>query len=291
MRAATLSAARAPAAGRVGRKHGWQGGLVHFVLVLVSALVIFPMYWMFIASTQTNSRLYRAPAALLPGAQLFANLHQLFNTVPAGLAFANSLLISGTVAIGGTFFCALAGFSFARFTFKGKNVLFMLLLATLTLPGVVSLVPWYEMMAYFGWINQYQALIVPNLASAIGIFYMRQYIASAIPHELLDAARVDGSSYFGFFGRIVLPLIRPAVGTVGIILFLSSWGDLLQPLIILNSQNHYTLPLMLGLLVSQYGTGLSLLMVGATITTVPVLVVFVVMSKQFIRGLTSGAIK
>jgi cellobiose transport system permease protein len=246
---------------------------------------------MFIAATQTNSRLYRAPAALTPGTQLLRNLRQLFDSVPAGLAFGNSILISGAVAIGGTFLCALAGFSFARFSFKGKNVLFMLLLATLTLPGVVSLVPWYEMMAHFGWVDQYQALIVPNLASAVGIFFMRQYIASAIPVELLDAARVDGCSYLRFFARVVLPLVRPALGTVSIILFLTSWGDLLQPLIILTSENRYTLPVMLGLLVSQYGTGLNLLMVGAAITTVPVLVVFVVMSKQFIRGLTSGAIK
>jgi cellobiose transport system permease protein len=260
-------------------------------MVIASAITIFPMYWMFIAATQTNSRLYRAPAALLPGSNLGANLRQLFNSVPAGLAFANSILIAGSVAVGGVFFCALAGFAFARFSFRGKNVLFMLLLATLTLPGVVSLVPWYEMMAHFGWINKYQALIVPNIASAVGIFFMRQYIATAIPEELLGAARVDGCGYFYFFIRIVLPLVRPALGTVGIILFLASWGDLLQPLIIMNSENHYTLPLMLSLLVSQYGTGLNLLMVGAAITTVPILIVFVLMSKQFIRGLTAGAIR
>jgi cellobiose transport system permease protein len=273
------------------RRRGVRRAPVYVVMIIASAVAIFPIYWMFIAATQTNSRLYRAPAPLLPGSNLLANLRQLFNSVPAGLAFANSILIAGSVALCGVFFCSLAGFAFARFSFRGKNILFMLLLTTLTLPGVVSLVPWYEMMAHFGWIDQYQALIVPNIASAVGIFFMRQYIASAIPEELLGAARVDGCGYFYFFIRIVLPLVRPALGTVGIILFLTSWGDLLQPLIILNSESRYTLPLMLSLLVSQYGTGLNLLMVGAAITTVPVLIVFVLMSKQFIRGLTAGAIR
>jgi len=192
--------------------------------------------------------------------------------------------------VGTVFFCTLGGFGFAKFQFRGKNVLFFLLLGSLALPTTISLIPWYRMMASFGWVNNYLALIIPNLATAFGVFFMRQYISATIPTAVLDAARLDGCSNLRFVFRFVFPLARPAVGTLAVITFLFSWNDFLQPFIILQTPKRFTLPVILSLLQSQFDNGYNLLVVGAALSVIPVLIVFVFMSRTFMRGLTAGAV-
>lgn len=263
----------------------------HLFLAVLALIVLFPFYWMVIASTRTTSDLVSYPPHLTPGTQLVTNFQQLFATLPVVQAFFNSLLIAAILTALVLFFDSLAGFGFAKYRFPGREALFFGLLATLMLPGAISLIPWYSMMSAFGWVNDYRALIIPGIASAFGIFWMRQYIAGSVPDEMLQAARVDGCGHFGLYWRFVVPLSRPGLGTLALLTFITSWNDFLQPLIILKDPSRFTLPIILALLQNQYGSNLVLVMCGATLATIPVLVMFLFMSRQFISGLTAGAIK
>ncbi|HEV8633953.1 MAG TPA: carbohydrate ABC transporter permease [Chloroflexota bacterium] len=280
-----MSAAVAPRASRPGHFG------IHLVLIAVGLIIVFPFYWMIIASTRTTADLLSYPPYITPGDQLIANLQQLFATLPVLRAFFNSLFIATTHTLLVLFFCSLAGFGFAKYEFPGRDRLFVLLLATMMIPGAISLVPWYIMMSTFGWVNDYRALIIPGIANAFGIFYLRQYIAGSIPDEMLQAARIDGASDFGMYWRIVLPLIRPGLGTLALLTFLQSWNDFILPLIILKDLQMFTLPVIISLLQNQFGRDLVLVVTGATLSTVPIIAVFVLMSRQFISGLTAGALK
>jgi cellobiose transport system permease protein len=246
---------------------------------------------MVIASTRTTADLWAYPPYLVPGPHLIANFQQLFATLPVLQAFFNSLFIASVSTLLIVFFDSLAGFGFAKYTFPGREFLFFLLLATLMLPGAISIIPWYTMMSAFGWVNDYKALIVPGIASAFGIFWMRQYIASSVPDEMLQAARVDGCGHVGLYWRFVIPLSRPGLGTLALLTFLGSWNDFVQPLIILRDPNKFTMPIMLALLQNQYGQNLVLVMSAATLATIPILILFMFMSRQFISGLSAGAFK
>lgn len=264
---------------------------LHLFFIGLSLVVLFPFYWMVIASTRTTAALLAYPPHLVPGPHLLTNFEQLFSTLPVLRAFFNSLLIASVSTALIVFFDSLAGFGFAKYQFPGRELLFFLLLATLMLPGSISIIPWYTMMSTFGWVNDYWALIVPSLASAFGIFWMRQFIAGSVPDEMLQAARVDGCGHFGLYWRFVVPLSRAGLGTLALLTFLSSWNDFIQPLIILKDPNKFTMPIMLALLQNQYGTDLVLVMCAATLATIPILILFMFMSRQFISGLTAGALK
>jgi len=267
-----------------------QAGL-HLILVALAVVIIFPFYWMVIGSTRSTADLLTYPPYLTPGGELWRNFQQLVETLPVLRAFGNSLFIATTHTALVLFFCSLAGYGFAKYEFPGRDRLFFLLLATLMIPSVISLVPWYIMMSKFGWVNDYRALIIPGVANAFGIFYLRQFIAGSIPDEMLQAARIDGAGDFGMYWRIVLPLIRPGLGTLALLTFLQSWNDFLGPLIILKDLHKFTLPIILALLQNQFGRDLVLVVVAATLATIPIIAVFVFMSRQFISGLTAGALK
>jgi cellobiose transport system permease protein len=264
---------------------------VHGFLALLALLIIIPFYWMIIASTRPTSDILRFPPYLTPGTDLGENFRQLFAALPAGRAFGNSLFIATTRTALVLFFCSLGGFGFAKYQFPGRDKLFLVLLGTMMMPSAISLVPWYIMMSKFGWVNDFRALIIPGVASAFGVFWMRQYIAGSVPDEMLDAARLDGCGHFRLYWQFVVPLIRPGLGTLAILAFLDSWNDFLQPLIILNDAEKFTLPVILGVLQNQYGTNVSIIMTGAALATLPVLAVFIVMSRQFISGISAGALK
>jgi cellobiose transport system permease protein len=265
--------------------------VVYTGMTLLAVVVLFPFYWMLIASTRSTADLTSYPPYLLPGSLLRQNFQELFAKLPVLRAFVNSLFIASTHTALVLFFCSLGGFGFAKYQFPGRDKLFVLLLSTMMIPAAIAIIPWYIMMTKFGWINDYKALIIPGSANAFGIFWMRQYIAGSVPDELLQAARIDGAGDWGIYWRIVVPLIRPALGTLGLLSFMWTWNDFMAPFIILNDPLKFTLPLILGLLQNQYGTNLNYLMAGATLATVPILAVFVMMSRQFIGGLTAGALK
>jgi ABC-type glycerol-3-phosphate transport system permease component len=189
------------------------------------------------------------------------------------------------------FFCSLGGYGFAKFRFPGRNGLFALLLATLMVPAVIGLIPSFVIMRYLGWIDTWYPLIVPGIANAFGIFWMRQYIDSAIPSDLMDAARIDGAHEFRIYWNVVVPVITPALGALAILTFLGKWNDFQWPLLILKDETKYTLPVALSTLRSLQGTDIGVQILGAAGAILPIMVVFLLASRQFISGITAGAVK
>jgi len=261
------------------------------VLLFLAGLMVFPFLWMTVTSSLKLPQILQYPPRLVPGTDLIRNITALVQTVPFVRAFINSLFIAGVATVGQVFLCSLAGFAFAKYEFLGRETLFLLVLATMMIPATVNLIPWFIMMSWLGWTDTYQALIVPGMANAFGIFWMRQSITQAVHDEIIQAARIDGCSEIRIYTRVVVPMVRPALGALSILVFLGVWNEYLQPLIILNTVHKFTLPLILALLHNQYGTQLHLVMVGSTLATVPVLIIFFLTSRWFIRGLTAGALK
>ena len=266
--------------------------LATIIFIIGSLIFLLPFYWMIIASTFSDSDIYKFPPRLLPGTQFLANVKDLLLMIPYSRNFLNSIFVASVRTLLNLFFCSLVGFAFAKYSFAGKNWLFAFILGTMMIPGQVTLVPWFIMMSWFGWVNSFKALIIPNMISAFGVFWMRQYITSTIPDELLDAARIDGYGEFAIYTRIVMPLIRPGLGALGIYVFMGSWNDFMQPLIILKEVTKYTLPVAMAALQGNlYYVRYPVLMAAATIAVVPILIVYALANKQFIAGLTAGSIR
>ncbi|HEY8426709.1 MAG TPA: carbohydrate ABC transporter permease [Limnochordales bacterium] len=270
----------------------WPAKLaLYAVLVSMALLTAFPFYWMFVLATHDRSTIFRAPPPMWFGTELSANYERLLATLPFWRNAWNSLY-TALMATGTTlFFCSLAGFGFAMYDFKGRDALFGFLLGTMMVPGLLGIIPYYLIMRWLGWINLPRALYVPGMASAFGIFLMRQYIASAVPADLLDAGRIDGLSEFGLYRRVVVPLIKPAFGTLGIITFVGQWNNFMGALIVLRERTAYTLPLALRSLQGLISTDWGALMLGTALSVLPLLVAFAVGSRRIIEGLTAGALK
>ena len=188
-------------------------------------------------------------------------------------------------------FCSMGGYAFAMYEFRFKKALFGLVIGTMLLPSFMNMIPSFMIMDLLGWIDQPRALYIPGAASAFGIFLMRQFITSAVPRELVEAARMDGCGELGIYARIVLPLLKPALGTLGLITFISSWNNFIGPLVVMRSPEMYTLPLALRSLQSPVDTEWGALIAGSAIATLPLIVLFVLCSRQLISGLTVGAVK
>jgi multiple sugar transport system permease protein len=188
-------------------------------------------------------------------------------------------------------FCSMGGYAFARLEFRGREPLFALVMGTMLLPGFMNMIPSFMIMDALGWIDQHRALYIPGAASAFGIFLVRQFALNAIPRELIEAARMDGCSEFGIWWRVALPLLRPALGTLGLTTFIGSWNNFMGPLIVMRSAENYTLPLALRGLQAPTNTEWGALMTGSAIATIPLMVLFVISSRQLIAGLTAGAVK
>jgi multiple sugar transport system permease protein len=188
-------------------------------------------------------------------------------------------------------FCSMGGYAFAMYEFRFKRILFALVMATLLLPSFMNMIPTFMIMDLLDWIDRPRALYIPGAASAFGIFLMRQFVAASIPRDLIEAARMDGCGEFGIYWRIVLPLLKPALGTLGLITFIASWNNFIGPLIVMRSPEMYTLPLALRSLQSPVDTEWGALMAGSAIATLPLLLLFALSSRQLIAGLTAGAVK
>ena len=263
-----------------------------YALVGVGALIMLaPFYFMFVFATHSRTEIFSLPPPLFFGDAFLDNLKILTERVP----FWRSLGWSVYVALISTaltlLFCSMGGYAFALFEFRFKNALFGLVMATMLLPSFMNMIPTFMVMDLLGWINQPRALYIPGAASAFGIFLMRQFVSSSIPKELIEAARMDGCSELGIYFRIVAPLLKPAMGTLGLITFIASWNNFMGPLIVMRSPEMYTLPLALRSLQSPVDTEWGALMAGSAIATLPLLLLFAVSSRQLISGLTSGAVK
>lgn len=266
--------------------------IVRHVLLALGALVsFFPFYWMFVLSSHRSAAIFQFPPPLLPGDRLLENFQHVLDTVNVWGAMANTAIVAATVTFFVLIIDSLAAFTFAKFSFRGKNVLFMIIMATFLLPSQLSTIPQFVMMTELGWVGQLQAVIVPSLASAFGIFWLRQYFSSAVQKELLEAATLDGCGFFRQYLHVALPAGRPALAFLGIFTFIGSWNDFMWPLIVLNNPDQVTLQVALSQLQTAHGTDYGMLMMSAMIAVVPLIVVFAIGSRHFIRGITDGAVK
>lgn len=266
--------------------------LYAFLLVL-AIFALLPFLWSFTASFKNLTEIFHYPPAFLPTSLNFKNYINLFTTHNYFGWFINSVALSVTNTILAVFFSALAGFAFAKYNFRFKNTLFIMMLGSVMIPFQLIMTPLYAEMNALHWLNSYAALIVPWIAPAFGIFLMRQYMIT-IPSELIDSARIDGCPEFRIFWQIILPLARPALGALAIYEFMHSWNSFLWPLIVLRDSKFFTLPLGLATLLGLIGrqtVDYGMIMAGAFLSALPIIILFLFMQKQFIAGLTLGSAK
>ncbi|MDV7216425.1 carbohydrate ABC transporter permease [Streptomyces prunicolor] len=286
---AFLQGTRRPKAIRGTRKRGIA---LHVSLILGVLLSAFPFYWAVTMSTHTSSEIFSYPPKLLPGTHFLENVRSLFDNIDFFGSMFNSVLVAGSVTFLVLFFDSLAAFVFAKFQFPGKNVLFALLMVIFMVPAQLAAIPQFVIMAKLGWIGSMTALIVPAAANAFGIFWMRQYMKSAIHDELLDASRIDGANFLRQYWHVALPVVRPGLAFLGIFTFMGQWNDYAWPLIALTNPNNVTLQVALSQLNGTHGTtDYGMVMTGALLALVPLLIVFAVGAKQIIGDLGKGAIR
>jgi ABC-type glycerol-3-phosphate transport system permease component len=265
--------------------------VMYGILVGAAILSLLPFYWMLMSSFKPLDDILTIPVLLLPPRPTLDNYNVLLTTTLFPRSVLNSLVVALANVLIQTFLCALAGFAFAKYRFRGRGVLFTLVLGTVMIPVSVQLVPNYILMGRLRMLDTLLALIVPPAANAFGIFWMRQYMYS-IPDELLDAARLDGANEFGLFWRIVLPVARPALGALALFIFTTSWNEFLQPLVYLRSQERFTVQLMIASIFrTRFQQNFHLLMAASVLAVIPMTVLFFTVQRQFIAGLTVGALK
>ena len=261
-------------------------------VVAVGALIMLaPFYFMFVFASHSRTEIFSLPPPLFFGDDFFNNLEILTKRLPFWRNLGWSLYVALVSTALTLLFCAMGGYAFALFEFRFKNALFGLVMGTMLLPSFMNMIPTFMIMDALGWIDQPRALYIPGAASAFGIFLMRQFVTTSIPKDLVEAARLDGCSELGIFARIVLPLLKPALGTLGLITFIASWNNFIGPLVVMRSPDMYTLPLALRSLQSPVNTEWGALMTGSAIATLPLVVLFLLSSRQLISGLTAGAVK
>jgi ABC-type glycerol-3-phosphate transport system permease component len=265
--------------------------LTYVVLILAGIAFLLPFYWMLVSSFRPTAQFFQLPVPLVPNSPSLENFETLFARSDFARGLLNSALLAIAAVILQVWFCALAGYTFAKLRFRGRDGLFIGILATMMIPLGVGLIPNFIIMARIGWVDTYRALIVPGIANAFGIFWMRQYCLS-VPDELLDAARVDGAGEFGIFSRIVLPVIRPALASLAIFVFLSSWNDFLAPLVFLRSEDKFTVQLWLAIVSRQQNVMQpAIVMAGSVLASIPIVFLFASLQRHFIAGLTAGSVK
>ncbi|MFH1085857.1 MAG: carbohydrate ABC transporter permease [Chloroflexota bacterium] len=269
--------------------------VLYVVLVLFAILFVFPFYDMFIGSLMQDSDLFSSKPLLWPkhGVRFEAYV-RLWVDYDYGRPLFNTFYMAAVRTAGILFFCALAGYAFATRRFPGRDGLFYLMLATMMLPTQMTIIPWYLMMTkVLKWTDTYWAFWVPAWANAFGIFWMRQYIATSVPDEMLDAATVDGAGVFGTFARVVLPVVVPGLAVLGILQFVQSANLFLGPLLLLSDPKKITAPLALANFQQTTRTAprYAMLFAGSTLATLPLLIVFFAFQRQLISGIMAGAIK
>jgi cellobiose transport system permease protein len=263
--------------------------VVYGILTAFILASAFPFYWSFLVGSY-DSTVFTGDVPLVPGGNFLTNANRVVDSIPFWKALGNSIFVSGTVTLSVVLLSSLAGFAFAKLRFRGSKALMVFVVATLAVPTQLGVVPMFMAMAEFGWTGSLGAVIVPNLVTAFGVFWMRQYIVDAVPDELIEAARMDGCSMLSTFWHVCLPAVRPAAAMLGVFTFMQSWNDFLWPLIVLSPENP-TIQVALEKLQSGYYVDYSLVLAGTTMATVPVLLVFLLLGRQIVAGIMQGAVK
>ncbi|WP_328296696.1 carbohydrate ABC transporter permease [Streptomyces sp. NBC_00435] len=272
-----------PAARRGGR-------LTYGVLVCAVLVSAFPLYWTLVAASRSNADLARPMPALLPGPRLVANLQAVLDEADIGKALLNSLIVSSGITVGTVLCSTLAGFAFAKLRFRGRGALLGTVVASMMIPPQLGVIPLFMLIVKLHWVNQLQAVVLPGLVSAFGVFFMRQFLAQSLPDELIEAARVDGASYARVFWSIVVPVARPAMAVLGLLTFMTAWNDFFWPVVALSSQEP-TVQVALRQLGGGYVHDQSVIMAGTLLGTLPVLLVFGLLGRQIVGGIMQGAVK
>ncbi len=270
-----------------GRAPWW----LYVLLGLGLVLMIGPFLWMLLGAFKPAAELRTVTPTLLPQDWTLKNFDALFSKLDFATYFVNSAIIAVAVTVANLLFCSMAGYALAKLQWRGRSKVFGLVLATLMVPGSVTLVPLFVLMSKLGLVNTYAAVILPFAAGAFGVFLMRQFMY-AVPTELLDAARVDGASEWRIFWRIVLPLSKPALATLGIFQFLASWNNFLWPLVALTDESKYTLPVALATFaIGQNKADYGLMMAGSVALVAPVIVVFLLLQRHFTQSIAMTGLK
>jgi len=281
-----------PGAGR--QQNG--GPIAYAILVVIAIASLFPLYFAIVAASTSQTRIVQTPPPLVPGGNLFSNLRDVWNyNGPGGnslgLALVNSVIVAGAVTISTVLFATLAGFAFAKLRFTGRNVLLVLIIATIAVPPQLSVLPLFQIISGLHWTDHLQSVILPGLVTAFGVFFMRQYLTEALPLELLEAARVDGANSLQIVWHVVFPVARPAMAVLGMLTFVQAWNDFLWPLIALTPSGNPTLQVALASIGGGYNINESVIMAGAVVATVPLLIAFAIFGKQIVGGVMQGAVK
>lgn len=270
----------------IERRPGW---FTYAILAIVFVGGAYPLWWSYVAGSSPSSMLSNTWPPLLPGGQFWTNVVQVLDTVPFWLALGNSIIVSTVITISVVTFATLAGYSFAKLKFRGREGLMVFVVATLAVPTQLGIIPLFMVMKQFGWTGTLGAVIIPTLVTAFGVFFMRQYLVDVIPDELIEAARIDGASMIGTFWHVGVPAARPAMAILGLFTFMTAWTDYLWPLLVV-PQNP-TLQVALSQLQSAKYVNYSIVLMGAVLATIPLLVLFILAGKQLISGIMQGAVK
>jgi len=266
--------------------------LIAYALVGAGVVILVAPFWFtFVFATHSRTEIFASPPPLWFGTHFFSNLQLLLERLPFWRNLGISFYVAGMTTALNLLLCSMAGFAFAVYDFRFKRGLFAFVVGSMMLPSFLNMIPSFMVMDLLGWIDQPRALYIPGAAGALGIFLMRQYIGSAIPRDLIDAARMDGCGEFRIYRSVVLPLCGPALGTLGLITFISSWNNFVGPLVVMRSVENYTVPLALRSMQSPNNTEWGALMAGSAIAMLPLLVVFVFSARRLVAGLTSGAVR
>ncbi len=265
-------------------------GALYLTLTLSSLLMLLPFYWTVSTSFKLEQFVFANPPQWWPDPITLQNYIYVFTRIPFPRYLFNSVFVAVVATGAHVFFDTLAGYAFSKLRFPGRDAIFFAMLLALMIPFQVNLIPLYRIMAWFRWLDHYQALIIPNITGIFGIFLMRQFINS-IPDELLDAARIDGCNELNVFLRVVFPLTLPGIATLIIFTFMDIWNAFLWPRLVLSSARMFTLPLGLAQLQARNTSTWGQIMAGTVLTALPMILIFLVMQRQFIAGMTEGAVK
>lgn len=260
------------------------------ILIAGGITMVFPFYWMVTTSIKTQSEVMTVPPVWIPTEVTLARYWRVLTELNFSRFFFNSIYIATAVTLAVLFTSAILGYVFAKFKFKGRDIIFLSLLSTMMIPAAVTMIPLYLLLGKVGLVNSHLAIILPGLFSVFGIFLMRQTMQS-IPDEFIEAGRIDGASEFTIFFKLILPQAKATLSALGIFTFMAQWNNFLWPLIVLTSEKQYTLPLGLRMFQGQYWTDMGLVMTGATISVIPIIIVFLFMQRTFVNGITMTGLK
>lgn len=272
------------------KKISWSKIFIYLILTVFGFLMVYPFLSMTLGSFKTNAEIMQMPPTFFPENATLANYENVLAKNDFGQYFMNSLgvaVIKTTITL---YTSALFGYVFCKLEFKGRNTLFLVVLATMMIPWPVTITPMYQMMTWFKWVDTWTALIVPSAINTFGVFMMRQFMDS-IPNDLLEAARIDGAGEFRIFHTIMLPNLTASISALGIFQFLGVWDDYLWPFLMLNSSKMYTLPIGLSLFNGQYAADNGSIFASATVAVIPVIIVYLMFQKRFVEGIAMTGLK